>query len=407
LPGGLSSDGYLDKRLRPLDAEHYSAAGLLPYRKREDAIELLLPKERPWNSFQQSYDPLAWNIFGGKRVPRQERSAETTGVRCFLESVGQVEGVPDTEELYTWISSSFSLWYPMGKMAVMLMEVPEDKLADFPQRFADWKSEAGNQEEFRILPMGIKKYNKQIDEVVWVPVSDVIPEMKDEASDLFKNLLEVGNFKEFLLGTLDLEKLVGPPDAEPRPPMESDKGKGKGKSNGKGYNKGGGKGGKGYNGGGKGYNGGFGYDGGGKGYNGGFGYDMDFSFGGKGGKFGGGKFGGKDNSYMDMGGMPKGGMPMQMPMPMPQQMMMGPPMPPMAPPMPSGQPAEVQRQMYGEQLYLLVQPLSPSPYLAQKITGMLLELPQNELLLNLTNIDELSRRVSEALEVLREDGIVS
>lgn len=388
LPGGLSADGYLDKRLRPLDAEHYSAAGLLPYRKREDAIELLLPKERPWNSFQQSYDPLAWNIFGGKRVPRQERSAETTGVRCFLESVGQVEGVPDTEELYTWISSSFSLWYPMGKMAVMVMEVPEDKLADFPQRYADWKSEVGNQEEFRILPMGIKKYNKQIDEVVWVGVADLIPEMKEEASDLLKNLLEVGNFKEFLLGTLDPEKQFGS-DVEPRPPLEPAQGKGKGKSNGKGYNKGGG----------KGYN-----KGGGKGYNGGFGYDMDFSFGGKGGKFGGGKFGGKDNAYM--GGMAKG-MQMQMPMPMPQQMMMAPPMPPMAPPMPSGQPAEVQRQMYGEQLYLLVQPLSPSPYLAQKITGMLLELPQNELLLNLTNMDELSRRVSEALEVLREDGIVS
>jgi len=402
LPGGLSSDGYLDKRLRPLDAEHYSAAGLLPYRKREDAIELLLPKERPWNSFQQSYDPLAWNIFGGKRVPRLERSAETTGVRCFLESVGQVEGVPDTEELYTWISSSFCVWYPMGKMAVMVVEVPEDKLADFPQRYVDWRNEAGNQEEFRILPMGIKKYNKQIDEVHWVGVSDLIPEMKDEASDLFKNLLEVGNFKEFLLGTLDPEKLVGS-DVEPRPPSEPAQGKGKGKSNGKGYNKGGGKSGKDY----KGYNGGSdykGYNDGSKGYNGGFGYDMDFSFGGKGGKFGGGKFGGKDNSYM--GGMPKG-MQMQMPMPMPPQMMMAPPMPPMASPMPSGQPAEVQRQMYGEQLYLQVQPLSPSPYLAQKITGMLLELPQNELLLNLTNMDELSRRVSEALEVLKEDGIVS
>lgn len=395
MPGGLSADGYLDKRLRPLDAEHYSAAGLLPYRKREDSIELLLPKERPWNSFQQAYDPLAWNVFGGKRVPRQERSAETTGVRCFLESVGQVEGVPDTEELYTWISSSFSLWYPMGKMAVMVMEVPEDKLADFPQRYADWKSEAGNQEEFRILPMGIKKYNKQIDEVVWVGVADLIPEMKGEASDLLKNLLEVGNFKDFLLGTLDLEKLAAT-DTVSRPPAEPAPSKGKGK--GKGYGKGGSRGGKGYGGGGKGYNG----------YSGGYGYEMDFGFGGKGGMYGGGKFGGKDNGYM--GGMQKG-MQMPMPMPMPQQMMMAPPMqPPMPPaPMPAGQgqSAEVQRQMYGEQLYLLVQPLSPSPYLAQKITGMLLELPQNELLLNLTNMDELSRRVSEALEVLKEDGIVS
>merc|ERR1719203_1746632 len=67
--------------------------------------------------------------------------------------------------------------------------------------------------------------------------------------------------------------------------------------------------------------------------------------------------------------------------------------------------AEMQRQMYGEQLFLLVQPMAPSPYLAQKITGMLLELPQNELLLNLTNQEELQRRVSEALRVLKEDGV--
>merc|ERR1719343_1821446 len=69
--------------------------------------------------------------------------------------------------------------------------------------------------------------------------------------------------------------------------------------------------------------------------------------------------------------------------------------------------AEIQRQMYGEQLYMMVQPLSPSPYFAQKITGMLLELPENELILNLSNNEELTRRVKEALEVLREDGLIS
>merc|ERR1719174_202757 len=66
---------------------------------------------------------------------------------------------------------------------------------------------------------------------------------------------------------------------------------------------------------------------------------------------------------------------------------------------------EMQRQMYGEQLYLMVQPMSPSPYMAQKITGMLLELPQNELMLNLTNQEELRKRVEEAVEVLKEDGV--
>mmetsp|Transcript_53574 Transcript_53574/g.120813 ORF Transcript_53574/g.120813 Transcript_53574/m.120813 type:complete len:109 (-) Transcript_53574:124-450(-) len=68
--------------------------------------------------------------------------------------------------------------------------------------------------------------------------------------------------------------------------------------------------------------------------------------------------------------------------------------------------AEMQRQLYGEQLYMLVQPMASSPYLAQKITGMLLELPQNELLLNLTNQEELHRRVTEAMEVLKEDGVM-
>merc|ERR1719221_1155069 len=67
--------------------------------------------------------------------------------------------------------------------------------------------------------------------------------------------------------------------------------------------------------------------------------------------------------------------------------------------------AEMQGQMYGEQLYVLVQPMAPSPFLAQKITGMLLELPQNELMLNLTNQVELQRRLQEALDVLREDGV--
>merc|ERR1740121_2815138 len=66
---------------------------------------------------------------------------------------------------------------------------------------------------------------------------------------------------------------------------------------------------------------------------------------------------------------------------------------------------EMQRQMYGEQLYVLVQPMCPSEYLAQKVTGMLLELPMSELCQNLTNPEELRRRVSEALEVLRNDGL--
>merc|ERR1712137_313556 len=91
-------------------------------------------------------------------------------------------------------------------------------------------------------------------------------------------------------------------------------------------------------------------------------------------------------------GMP--GMPVMSPMPGPMMF-----------PSQEQNSAEMQRQMYGEQLYVLVQPMAPSPYLAQKITGMLLELPHNELLINLTNQEELQQRVREALEVLQEDGV--
>jgi len=361
MPGGLSSDGYLDRRLRPLDSEHYSAAGLLPYRRREGKLEVLLPKERPWNSFTQAYDPVAWNVFGGKRVPRQERSVETTAVRCFLESVGQVDGAPDHEMLYGMMQSSFVVWYPMGKFALVMVEVPGDNLSDLQERYSRMKSEGGASEEFRILPMGIKKWSKQIDEISWVQAGDILNESDAAAiSDLLGSMIKIDSLREFLSGNMDPAKELPEGTAMPMPPPRPENGKGKG---GKPWEKGGG----------------------GKGR------------GGKGGK-GGNKGGGKG---FKGGGMPgKGGMPMMynpgkgMPM-----------MSPMFYPTYDQNSAEMQRQMYGEQLYVLVQPMAPSPYLAQKITGMLLELPQNELMLNLTNQEELGRRVQEALDVLREDGV--
>merc|ERR1719235_2975532 len=88
-----------------------------------------------------------------------------------------------------------------------------------------------------------------------------------------------------------------------------------------------------------------------------------------------------------------------MPMPMPPPMMM----PAMEPPKND---QEMQLQLYGEQLFILIQPLVPNQYVAQKITGMLLELPPNELMMNLTNHEELSRRVREAVTLLKDDGIV-
>lgn len=347
LPGGLSSDGYLDRRLRPLDSEHYSAAGLLPYRQRDGKIEVLLPKERPWNSFTQAYDPVAWNVFGGKRVPRQERSVETTAVRCFLESVGQVDGAPDHEMLYGMMQSSFVVWYPLGKFALVMVEVPGESLSDLPERYTSMKQEAGPPEEFRILPMGIKKWSKQIDEISWLPAADLLNESEAQVSDLLGSMVKIDNLREFLEGNLDPAKAL-PEGGVIQPPPRHENGKGKGKDKG-GKGKGKGRGGKGF------------------------------------------KAGGMQGKGMPMMYSPGSkGMPMMSPMFYPTY---------------DHNSAEMQRQMYGEQLYVLVQPMAPSPYLAQKITGMLLELPQNELLLNLTNQEELGRRVQEALDVLREDGV--
>mmetsp|Transcript_51400 Transcript_51400/g.119462 ORF Transcript_51400/g.119462 Transcript_51400/m.119462 type:complete len:379 (-) Transcript_51400:184-1320(-) len=371
MPGGLSSDSYAGKHLRPLDAEHYSAAGLLLYRRvGGDSIELMLPRERPWNSFLQAYDPVALNVFGGKRVPRQERSAETTAVRCFLESVGQVEGAPDTESLYGMLHRSFTVWYAMGKFALLVVEVQEESMGDLPDKFMAAKQQQGPLEEFKMLPTGIKKYIKQIETLEWVPVSKLVPSQQSEVTDLLSNILQIGGFREFLEGTVDPSTAW--PETESTAVNSLDGGKPGGKCKGKGKStvgksKGGqprdGKGWKGY---------------------------------------------GKSNLYVSKGmGMDAGkGMGVYagkgMGMYAGKAMSMG----PMVYSSYDQNSAEMQRQMYGEQLYLLVQPMAPSPYLAQKITGMLLELPQNELLMNLTNQEELRRRVQEALEVLKEDGVV-
>jgi len=349
-PGGLSSDAYVDKHLRPLDAEHYSAAGLLPYRKRPDGgVELLLAREKPWNSFANAYDPIAWNVFGGKRVSRQERSVEVTAVRCFHEAVGDFPEVPSDEMLQNLIPTGFYLWYPLGKFAMILAEVQDGSMDALPSKFSEAKEAAPN-EEYRILPMGVKKWKKQIEQLEWVSGEDLVPEAKFATSDLLSNMLKVTRFLEFLTGKLDPAEVFPKSSGRPQPVENGYNGgkKGKGKSKGKGK---------------------------------------------------GGKDSGKGKGYGKMAPAMFGkGMPM-MQVPMAPAMYTAPP--------PSFQPGseEMQRQMHGEQLYVLVLPLAPSPYLAQKITGMLLELPENELMLNLTDREELQHRVSEALDVLKADGV--
>ncbi|CAE7033161.1 pabpc1a [Symbiodinium natans] len=382
-PGGLSSDAYVDKNLRPLDAEHYSAAGLVPYRKRPGGVELLLAREKPWNSFINAYDPLAWNIFGGKRVSRQERSVEVTAVRCFREAVCDFEAAPTDEVLHNMIPNGFYMWYPLGKYALILVEVEDGSLDDLPEKFAEAKEASpGADSEYRILPMGVKKWKKQIDLLEWVPGEDLAPEAKFEVSDLLSNMLKVAKFLDFLAGRMDPAE-IWPKGSQPqRPILNGDMRKGKGKSK----------------------------DWGGP--------SMDNGYKGRG-KDGWGP--GDSNGYKGKGKKGKGkgfgkvagpAVPFSQGVPGVPLMQMPPP-PPMpvytAPPPAAMQPGseEMQRQMYGEQLYVLVLPLAPSPYLAQKITGMLLELPQNELVLNLTDPQELQRRVEEALEVLKADGVTN
>jgi len=68
--------------------------------------------------------------------------------------------------------------------------------------------------------------------------------------------------------------------------------------------------------------------------------------------------------------------------------------------------AEYQRQLYGEKVYAKVEPLAPNAQVAQKITGMLLGLPEEELTMMFKDEDELRARVDEAIDVLREDGML-
>jgi hypothetical protein len=278
--------------------------------------------------------------------------------------VGRVEGAPDQDTIFGIMGESFALWYPTGKFALLAIKAPDDSLANLPDRFLESKKDAPT-EEFQVLHMGIKKWNKQIEALEWVPASRLVPTADFEATDLFENILKIDDFRAFVEGALDPSALALAPE-----PVKGngDKGnKGKGGSRGTG-----------------------GKDKGNGGYGGSKGSPM--FFGGKGMPMAPGPM---------MGGM--------VPMPMPIQIQSGAQfISSMLPQLPAGNQSEAaQKQTCGEQLYTLVQPMAPSAFLAQKITGMLLELPMDELMLNLTDQEELRRRVAEALDVLREDGIVT
>lgn len=65
---------------------------------------------------------------------------------------------------------------------------------------------------------------------------------------------------------------------------------------------------------------------------------------------------------------------------------------------------EEREQMIGERLYPLIQAIQPS--LAGKITGMLLELDNSELLYLLEDARALSQKVDEAIQVLQAHGFI-
>jgi hypothetical protein len=67
---------------------------------------------------------------------------------------------------------------------------------------------------------------------------------------------------------------------------------------------------------------------------------------------------------------------------------------------------EEKRQLLGPRLYPLVAVLQPDRQLASKITGMLLEMDNDELLLLLESRDALAAKVEAAMQALRQHGII-
>merc|ERR1719305_2226869 len=125
-----------------------------------------------------------------------------------------------------------------------------------------------------------------------------------------------------------------------------------------------------------------------------------------GGMMGGGMMGapGKGMGPMGMGGG-KGGMPQPRPMGAPMQPRpMG--MMPGAQPAPQGSntsslanaPPGMQKQMLGEKIFPMISRIHPE--MAGKITGMMLEMDNSELLMLIESPDQLKAKVDEALRVL-------
>merc|ERR1719350_2587831 len=91
---------------------------------------------------------------------------------------------------------------------------------------------------------------------------------------------------------------------------------------------------------------------------------------------------------------PQGAMPQTQPQPQPQAPAGG----PLSAAALAAAPPSVQKQMLGEKLYPLISKFQPE--LAGKITGMMLEMDNSELLMLLESDQQLTSKVDEALRVL-------
>lgn len=86
----------------------------------------------------------------------------------------------------------------------------------------------------------------------------------------------------------------------------------------------------------------------------------------------------------------------------PQQVPPNDPNTPLSPAILAGMPEAQQKQILGERLYPLIQQKQPQGNLAGKITGMLLEMDNSELMHLIEDNDSLSQKIEEALMVLQE-----
>lgn len=353
-----SSDSYFESSLRSGDSAGYTAAGLLLYRTGAEGLEVLLACEKPWNPLANDYDPLAWNPLCGKKTggAYAEKDAATTVGRTLNEVFGGCVNAPTVAKLEELCRTAPALWYPAGKFALFVSEYKVEEDGDcFDEaatRFGQAKDEGRypfTPEEKRVNSRGqaTQRWVKQIEELEWVPAKDLL--VAEPKKPLTDLLRNV-----CLNGTFLNFLQGGEPPAAPSPQAEQpSKGSKKGKGGGE--------------------------------------------DGGKDGKKGGGK--GKSKGDKGKGFGKAKGMPYASFAPVP---------PPMSPQM---YPVEMQRQMIGEKLYMTVQAMVNSPVIAQKVTGMLLELPMPELMPLLGPSEEdrslLQQRVDEAIEVLEAEDFAA